>query len=82
MPCVILCGTLAINTPQQNAGTFIGQYNMGGWDANMKTNYGHGATLGFFNVIPFQFNINVDNFEFVDGMINDQDFKPQFSGNA
>lgn len=76
MPSIIICGVLNSNTPQQNAGAFIGEYNIGGWDANIKLNQGHGGLFGFFNVIPMQLNLNVDNLEGIDGAINDQDIKP------
>lgn len=82
MPSIIVCGAFFQNTPQQNAGAFIGEYNLGGWDANMKLCQGHGGTFGFFNVVPIQVNVNFDNFEVIDGAMNDQDFKPQSSGNA
>lgn len=76
MPSLIILGMVSQNTPQQNAGTFIGEGNIGGWDANMKLNQGQGGTFGFFNLTPVWVNINVDNLEGFDGVINDQDFKP------
>lgn len=81
MPSVILIGAVNSNTPQQNTGMFIGEYNFGGWDANMKLNQGHGGLYGFFNVIPLQLNLNLDNMEMIDGVINDQDIKPVASAN-
>ena len=81
MPTLINFGMINTNTPQQNAGVFVGEINFGGWDANMKSNYGHGALFGFFNVIVMQFSANVDNLETFDGIINDQDFKPLVGGN-
>ncbi|RIV22047.1 hypothetical protein D2Q93_09720 [Alicyclobacillaceae bacterium I2511] len=82
MPSIILCGVFHTNTPQQNAGSFFGEYNFGGWDANMKMSQGHGGTFGFFNVFPFQVNINFDNLEIIDGMMNDMDVKPLLGSNA
>ncbi|QSO48626.1 hypothetical protein [Alicyclobacillus mengziensis] len=76
MPCLIVIGAVNQNTPQENAGTFIGEGNLGGWDANMKINQGHGGYYGFFNFTPAWVNMNIDNMELVDGMVNDQDFKP------
>lgn len=75
MPSLILIGVANQNTPQENAGIFLGEGNMGGWDANMKINQGHGGFYGFFNVTPGWININLDNLEGIDGMINDQDVK-------
>ncbi|MCL6600498.1 MAG: hypothetical protein K6T81_17455 [Alicyclobacillus macrosporangiidus] len=82
MPSVILCGALNVNTPQQNAGTFAGEFNLGGWDANMKFNQGGAGTFGFFNLMPAQLNVNLDNLEGFDGLILDQDLKPTLGGNA
>ena len=82
MPSVILVGAFNSNTPQQNAGTFVGEYNFGGWDANMKLSQGHGGLFGFFNVYPLQLNINFDNLEVIDGMMNDMDLKPMIGGNV
>ena len=76
MLCLIVIGAVNQNTPQENAGTFIGEGNLGGWDANMKINQGHGGYYGFFNITPAWVNMNIDNMELVDGMVNDQDFKP------
>jgi hypothetical protein len=81
VPFILLCGALNSNTPQQNAGAFVGEFNFGGWDANIKLNQGHGGLYGFFNFIPAQLNINLDNMEGIDGVILDQDTKPIQSGN-
>ncbi|GMA57667.1 hypothetical protein C7445_10356 [Alicyclobacillus sacchari] len=82
MPCVILVGVFNTNTPQQNAGSFFGEYNVGGWDANMKLCQGHGGLYGFFNWHPVQVNVNFDNFELIDGAINDADLKPSATANV
>ena len=74
-------GALNSNTPQQNAGVFIGQTNNGGWDADMKF---QAAKTGNFNMMSVNIayvNIMNDNMEFIDGAINDQDFKPAVEGN-
>lgn len=76
MPSIIVIGVTNSNTPQENAGIFIGEGNMGAWDANMKENQGHGGNYGYFNITPGWLNINIDNLEGVDGLINDQDIKP------
>ncbi|QSO48271.1 hypothetical protein [Alicyclobacillus mengziensis] len=81
MPTLIHFGMVNSNSPQQNAGVLIGEINTGGWDANMKINQGHGALFGFFNLVYLQYNVNIDNFEMLDGVINDQDFKPMVGGN-
>lgn len=81
MACVILVGVFNTNTPQQNAGAFFGEYNFAGWDANMKLCQGHGGTYGSFNWFPYNFNLNFDNFEMVDGAMNDMDLKPMAGTN-
>jgi hypothetical protein len=43
VPSLMIFGVINQNTPQENAGTFIGEANFGGWDANMKANQGHGG---------------------------------------
>lgn len=82
IPSLIAFGVVNQNTPQQNAGLFMGEGNLGGWDANMKLAQGHGGTFGFFNIFPLQANILFDNLEAIDGMMNDMDFKPTVAANA
>lgn len=82
MPTFISFGAINSNSPQQNAGVFIGEINCGGWDANQKQNQGHGALYGFYNVIVNQICVTYDNFELLDGVINDQDFKPITASNV
>ncbi|WP_242549120.1 hypothetical protein [Alicyclobacillus mali (ex Roth et al. 2021)] len=65
MPSVILLGSLLMNTPQQNAGAFVGEYNFAGWDANRKMSQAHGGEFGFFNWSPGFYNLNLDSFEVV-----------------
>lgn len=48
----------------------------------MKLAQGHGGTYGFFNFYPLQVNIIFDNLEAIDGMMNDQDFKPIMTANV
>ncbi|WDL98778.1 hypothetical protein [Alicyclobacillus sp. ALC3] len=67
-------------TPQQNAGVFLGQINIGGWDANQKYSAAKAGNFGFFNVNT-SYNVMNDSFEVIDGMINDQDFKLHFEAN-
>lgn len=82
IPSLIAFGVINQNTPQQNAGLFLGEGNIGGWDANMKLSQGHGGSYGFFNLYPLQVNILFDNLEVIDGMINDPDFKPTMTANV
>ncbi|SIS52293.1 hypothetical protein [Alicyclobacillus vulcanalis] len=81
MPSVILLGSLLMNTPQQNAGAFVGEYNFAGWDANRKMSQAHGGEFGFFNWSPGFYNLNLDSFEGIDGAINDADAKPVIGNN-
>ncbi|MFB5188875.1 hypothetical protein KKP3000_001309 [Alicyclobacillus fastidiosus] len=81
MPVLILSGSVNSNTPQQNAGVFVGQVNMGGWDANEKESVAQSGIFGFFSVTS-GYNILNDNFEFIDGMINDQDLKISYELNV
>ncbi|WP_067625828.1 hypothetical protein [Alicyclobacillus acidiphilus] len=81
MPSFICFGAINSNSPQQNGGVFIGEINCGGWDANQKQNQGHGALYGLYNVVINQLSITYDNFEMMDGVINDQDFKSMIAGN-
>ena len=59
----------------QNAGVFIGETNLGGWDSHSKANAGHGPIYGFYAVESATVNITDDSGEVVDGIINDQDVK-------
>ncbi|GMA49846.1 hypothetical protein GCM10025857_12030 [Alicyclobacillus contaminans] len=82
MPSLIFCGALNLNTAQTNAGSFIGEYNFSGWDANTKQNQGEGTLFGFFNFLPLHASFNIDNLEFADGVINDQDVKTLGAANV
>ncbi len=82
MPSLVYFGIINQNTPQQNAGIFLGEGNIGGWDANIKLSQGHGGTYGFFNMFPAQFNLIFDNFEVIDGAIIDPDVKASIVANA
>jgi len=76
VPTVIAFQAILSNTPQQNAGIFIGEINIGGWDAHVKSNAAQAAVLGSHNVHWLTRNLNVDSYELFDGLILDQDFKP------
>ncbi|WP_067625825.1 hypothetical protein [Alicyclobacillus acidiphilus] len=82
MPSLIIFGVINQNTPQQNAGIFVGEGNMGGWDANMKSAQGHGGLFGYFNAFPMQLNVVFDNFEAIDGAMNDSDVKTGLVSNV
>ncbi|MDQ0188818.1 hypothetical protein JI721_12535 [Alicyclobacillus cycloheptanicus] len=82
MPSLIAIGTIMQNTPQQNAGVFLGEGNVGGWDCNRKMSQAYAGTWGFFNALPIQVNVNIDNFELIDGTIFDSDWKGAQAANA
>jgi len=82
VPVLAIIGMINDETPQQNAnGVLVGQFNSSGWDANMKFNTAQGGNFGVLSVQFSGGNINFDNLELVDGVINDQDLKPAYSGN-
>ncbi|SIS52250.1 hypothetical protein [Alicyclobacillus vulcanalis] len=76
----ILSGVLNTMTPQQNAGVFLGQINIGGWDANQKYGAGKALDAGLLNVLVSS-NTLIDSFEMMDGVIHDQDFKLNYEWN-
>ncbi|WP_376738331.1 hypothetical protein [Alicyclobacillus mali (ex Roth et al. 2021)] len=77
---LILSGVLNTMTPQQNAGVFLGQINIGGWDANQKYGAGKALDAGVFNVL-ISTNTLFDSFEVLDGVIHDQDLKFNYEWN-
>lgn len=82
MPAFVFIGANNVNSPQQNAGVFIGQINNGGWDANMKFQAARSGNFGTWNINNSFMNVLNDNMEFIDGVINDQDLKPNVDGNV
>ncbi|MCL6593653.1 MAG: hypothetical protein K6T31_06720 [Alicyclobacillus sp.] len=82
MPSLIWIGAMNASTPQQNAGLFIGEINMTGWDANQKFNQAHGGLFGILNANFVWICNNVDGLEGADGNILDQDNKALLSGNV
>lgn len=82
MPAFIMAGAINTNTPQQNAGVWIGQVNFSGFDANMKFNAAQGGNFGVFSTQLSGGQMMFDNFEGIDGVVNDQDFKPAVDGNV
>ncbi|WAH44543.1 hypothetical protein NZD89_07650 [Alicyclobacillus fastidiosus] len=81
IPALILIGAFNSNTPQQNAGAYVGQINNGGWDANQKFEVAKSGNFGFFSMYN-SVNILTDSFEFIDGMVIDSDIKPTVAGNV
>ncbi|MDP9727200.1 hypothetical protein ACOJUR_12830 [Alicyclobacillus tolerans] len=82
MPVFVMIGNINSSTPQQNAnGILVGEFNFSGWDANMKYNAAYAGNYGVFNFSNGLYNMLNDGFEGIDGVINDQDFKPDMGGN-
>ncbi|MCF8565468.1 hypothetical protein LLE49_12150 [Alicyclobacillus tolerans] len=82
MPVLVAFGVINSNSPNQNAGVFIGQNSITGWDANQKINVGHGASFGWFNYTFGGYNVTFDNFEYSDGAMYDMDNKVSWSTNV
>ncbi|MEH7107093.1 MULTISPECIES: hypothetical protein [Bacillaceae] len=82
MPSVINLGVLNINSPQPSSAIFVGEAVVTGMDANRKYNLGFGGIYGCLNAVTGNITNNADSFEFMDGLIFDQDFKPSIGGNA
>lgn len=83
MPVFSFIGVASVSTPQQNAnGISVGQYNFSGWDANMKYNAAYAGNYGVNNFTLGSLNALNDGQEMLDGVINDQDFKPAIDGNV
>lgn len=81
MPVFVSFGVINSNAPNQNAGIFVGQNSITGWDANQKYNIGHGSLYGWFNYTFGGCNAVFDNFELIDGAITDMDNKISWSSN-
>ncbi|MBO0962412.1 hypothetical protein J1P26_22170 [Neobacillus sp. MM2021_6] len=81
MPSVINLGVLNVNTPQQNSAVTVGQSIVTGMDANRKYNLAFGGTFGLFNIVSMNVGNNIDSLDGIDGVILDQDFKPNLGGN-
>lgn len=75
-PNIANVGFQSVNvaTAMQNAGVFIGQTHMTGWDTHQKINYGQGPQYGEGNQFLWNssFTYDPDN---LDTWINDQDVK-------
>ncbi|MCM3570995.1 hypothetical protein [Neobacillus mesonae] len=81
MPSFIHLGVLNEGTPQQNASFVVGESIITGMDANRKYNLAFGGTFGLFNIVSANLGNNLDSFDVIDGVMNDQDIKPNFGGN-
>lgn len=82
MSCYITFRGINVNVSSQNAGVFVGDIRIPGWDSNQKVNSAHAAIYGFSNLEATTVNVTVDSQELVDGMINDQDIKPVWGTNV
>lgn len=79
MPTLILFNMITCNSPQQNAGTFMGETNINGFDANQKQNAGQTGTYGILNVNG-NLNYMFDGIELLDAPILDNDIKSNLNG--
>lgn len=66
--------SMNVSTMQQNAGVFVGEGNITGWDQHQKTNKGLGDVYGHHNGEFANVSINFDH-DLIDAPINDQDVK-------
>jgi hypothetical protein len=82
VPSVINLGVMNINSSQPSSAVIVGESVITGMDANRKYNLGFGGVYGYLNVVTGNLVNNADSFEFIDGAIFDQDFKPSIGGNA
>ncbi|MED4206324.1 hypothetical protein [Neobacillus mesonae] len=80
MPSIINLGSLNVNSPQPSSAINVGETVINGMDANRKYNLNIGGIYGFANAIAGNLNTNIDNFEMIDGVIFDQDIKPNIGG--
>lgn len=77
----ILFQSMAVNTMTQNAGVFIGESRVAGFDSHEKDNIGYGKTYGHGNVHSGNVGMNYDPDQ-IDMIINDQDLKMGVSTNV
>lgn len=81
LPNLINLGMVNVSVVMQNAGVFIGITNVSGWDGNQKLNLAQGAMYGQFNWATGNVHYTFDGYEFIDGVIFDQDIKSQIANN-
>jgi hypothetical protein len=82
VPLVLNLGILNVNSPQPSSAFLIGESIINGMDANRKYNLNMGGMYGFANVVTGNINNVTDSFEMFDGLIFDQDIKPNVAGNV
>ncbi len=80
VPSVINLGVFNVNSPQPSSAVVVGESVINGMDANRKYNLNMGGIYGFATVVTGNINNNADSFEVMDGLIFDQDFKPNIGG--
>jgi hypothetical protein len=82
VPLVINLGALNVNSLQPNSAVLVGESVINGMDANRKYNLNLGGMYGFANAVTGNLNNISDSFEMFDGVIFDQDIKPNIGGNV
>lgn len=80
VPSVINLGCFIINSQQPSSVVNIGESVINGMDANRKYNLNMGGVYGVTNINGGNLNNIVDSFEVMDGLIFDQDIKPNIGG--
>jgi hypothetical protein len=81
VPTVINLGVFNVNSTQPSSAVVVGESIINGMDANRKYNLNNGGMYGFANAVTGNLNNIADSFEVYDGVIFDQDIKPNFAGN-
>jgi hypothetical protein len=81
VPSVINLGVFNVNSPQPSSAIVVGESVINGMDANRKYNLNMGGMYGFANAVTGNINNVADSFEMFDGLIFDQDIKPNLAGN-
>ena len=82
MPSVINLGVFNVNSPQPSSAVVVGESVINGMDANRKYSINVGGMYGVGNVITGNLNNIADSLEMFDGVIFDQDIKPNIGGNV
>lgn len=78
MPSVINLGIFNVNSPQPSSVVQVGELVVNGMDANRKQNLNLAGMYGIGNANIGNLNSIADSFEGMDGVIFDQDIKPNF----
>jgi hypothetical protein len=82
VPLVLNLGVLNVNSLQPSSAFLVGESIINGMDANRKYNLNLGGMYGFANAVTGNLNNIADSFEMFDGVIFDQDIKPNVAGNV